>query len=280
MVTTFQQAIEHGRQQLKNIADNPQSEALLLLQHASKHTKEFLIAHNEESLNPQAYQHYLNYLQRRNTGEPLAYITQTKEFWSLPLSIKPDVLIPRPDTELLVETALNIANRQSNLTILDLGTGSGCIALALAKELPKAQVTACDNFKTCITLAKRNAEQLNLNNVNFILSDWFSSITQNSFDIIVSNPPYISHQDKNIEHQVEKFEPQSALFSADNGYADLNKIIQQAAHYLARQGTLLVEHGFEQANTVRTMFHDNNFNHIHTLTDLQQHERVTHGRVT
>jgi len=278
-VATIQQAINQGRQQLVNTVDNPQSEALLLLEHASKLTKEYLIAHNEEPLDAQSYQQYLDYLQRRNLGEPLAYITQIKEFWSLPLSIQPGVLIPRPDTELLVETTLSIANKQSSPTILDLGTGSGCIALALAKELPNAQVTASDNSETCLAIAKQNAEKLNLNNVRFLLSDWFTDISPHNFDIIVSNPPYISLKDKHIEQHVEQFEPQSALFSSNDGYADLDEIIQQAQHYLSAKGTLLVEHGFQQASAVRTLFSANNFSHIHTQKDLQQHERVTYGRI-
>lgn len=279
-MTTIQQAINEGRLALKTIADNPHNEALLLLEHVCNKKKEFLIAHAEDSLEPNIHQLYETYLERRKTGEPLAYITQEKEFWSLHLSIQPGVLIPRPDTETLIEAVLEIANKQSQLKILDLGTGSGCIALALASELPLAKITASDNSEACLTLAMSNAENLKLTNVDFIRSSWFNKITQNDFDIIVSNPPYISVDDKHIDLQVKRFEPQSALFANNSGYANLSEIIQSAPNHLSSGGSLFVEHGFQQASIIRDYFSSNKFSHIKTHTDLQQLERVTSGTLS
>lgn len=276
---TIQQAISQGREHLSTVADNPQNEALLLLEHISEQRKEYLIAHSDELLNDTIEQQYLNALQRRQSGEPLAYITQTKEFWSLELNIEPGILIPRPDTELLIETTLAITKQKQSLNILDLGTGSGCIALALAKELPQSNIVACDNSQTCINVAEKNADKLKLNNVSFILSDWFNEISKTNFDIIVSNPPYISPQDPNIEHEVKTFEPASALFADNNGYADLYTIIQQAKIYLNPGGTLIVEHGFQQAKEIRSHLKKHHFQKIKSHKDLQQHERVTQGHV-
>jgi len=282
-VITIQQAITEGHKQLSGITAetiaNPQREALLLLEYACQKNKEFLIAHCDESLNTTSYQHYQDYLARRVTGEPMAYITQEKEFWSLSLKVKPGVLIPRPETELLVEASLAIANKPE-LNILELGTGSGCIALALAKQLPKATIIASDNSRLCLQVAQLNAIKHQCKNIFFIESNWFKQINQYNFDIIISNPPYISPDDINIEQNVQAFEPHSALFSSNHGFSDLYHIIQHASKYLIPGGTLLLEHGYQQAKTVRTQFEKFGYNNIHTLKDLQQYERVTQGSIS
>ena len=279
-MTTIQQAIQHGRELLTNKVHHPQQEASLLLAHAIDKTKEFLIAHSDEQLSDGAFQIYKNYLSRRAEGEPVAYIQQQKEFWSLPLKVSPGVLIPRPETELIIEITLKLLADKDCANILDLGTGSGCIALALAKEKPLATITACDNSSACVGLAKINAENLAINNVNFITSHWFESVEINNFDIIISNPPYISHDDEDIEHEVQKYEPDCALFSNNQGLEDLFHIIEHAANHLSSNGILLVEHGYKQGNDVRTQFSEYRYNNIHTSLDMQQHERVTQGTVT
>lgn len=276
-MTTIQQAIQYGRESLTSKVDSPQQEASLLLTHAIGKTKEFLIAHSDEQLSDASFQLYQDYLSRRAEGEPTAYIQQQKEFWSLPLTVSAGVLIPRPETELLIEIVLELLTGKDRANILDLGTGSGCIALALAKEKPHATITACDNSSTCIDIAKINAEHLAIDNVNFITSNWFKSVETDNFDIIVSNPPYISNDDKDIEHEVQKYEPESALFSTNQGLEDLFHIIEYAPNYLSSNGTLLVEHGYKQGNDVRIQFKKYNYNNIHTSHDMQQHERVTQG---
>lgn len=275
---TIQQALQHGREQLTNKVDNPQNESLLLLEYITNKRKEFLISHSEQLLDSNNYQCYQDCLTRRSQGEPLAYITQQKEFWSLSLDISPDVLIPRPETELLIETILQTAITFDNIqtiNILDLGTGSGCIALALASELPNAKILASDISQACINLAKKNATKFSLNNVNFIVSNWYQSIPQQKFHIIVSNPPYIAADDKHIDYDVAQFEPSQALFSENQGYADIDKIIHHAPEFLISNGTLVLEHGFQQAAVVRKQLTNHHFIDIQTHKDVQQHERVT-----
>jgi release factor glutamine methyltransferase len=278
-VTNIQQAIQYGRELLANKVHNPQQEALLLLAHTIDKTKEFLIAHSDEQLSSSSFQKYQSYLARRIEGEPIAYIQQQKEFWSLPLKVSPGILIPRPETELIIETALEILTNIDQANILDLGTGSGCIALALAKEKPNSPITACDNSPTCIDTAIDNAKNLAINNVNFIISDWFTAIANNNFNLIVSNPPYIANDDEDIEYKVQKYEPESALFSGNHGLEDLLHIIEHALNYLSAGGSLLVEHGYQQGYDVRTQFIKCGYNGVHTLQDMQQHERVTQGTI-
>ncbi len=279
-MTTIKQAIQHGRETLNYQSENPQQEASLLLAHTIDKTKEYLITHSEEPLSDAAFEWYQNYLSRRLEGEPIAYIQHQKEFWSLPLKVTPGVLIPRPDTETLVEAALEHISKNDRANILDLGTGSGCIALALAKERPNANITACDNSELCIDTAKLNAESLNIKNITMITSDWFNSIEFNHFNLIISNPPYIAYDDDNIDYSVEKYEPETALFSNDQGLADLFHIIEHAPKYLSPNGRLLVEHGFEQGEAVRTQFTKHGYSNIHTSKDMQQHERVSQGMIT
>lgn len=278
-MTTIQQAIQHGRELLINRADNPQQEASLLLAHSINKSKEFIIAHSNDLLSDALFQLYLNYLSRRVEGEPIAYLQKQKEFWSLPLKVSPGVLIPRPETELIVEIALQLLTNKDHPTILDLGTGSGCIALALAKEKPHATITACDNSSICIDIAKTNAEILSLGNVNFITSNWFESVKINNFDMIISNPPYISNDDKDIQYEVEQYEPESALFSLNQGLEDLFHIIEHTPNYLSSDGMLLVEHGYKQGDDVRTQLKQRGYNDIHTSLDMQQHERVTQATI-
>ncbi len=274
---SIQQTLLNARQTLRSHSDNPYHEALLLLQFASGKSKEFLLAHADETLQPSACELFQKSVSRRLTGEPIAYITQTKEFWSLPLEISPGVLIPRPETELIVETTLALAREKSNISILDLGTGSGCIALALAKELPEANIVACDHSPASVLLAQKNARKLNLDNVRIIQSDWFKQVTQPFFDIIVSNPPYISEQDSELEHSVRQFEPASALFAENNGLASLYHIIRQARQRLHGGGTLVLEHGYRQAQAVHRCLRECHYQHIDTLQDIQQLDRVTRG---
>ena len=278
VATSYKHALEFGREHLNAISENPQSEALLLLQHATGKSKEHLIAHHEDALNPQALHDYHQFIQRRQSGEPMAYIKKEKEFWSLPLSVNHHVLIPRPETELLVDTALSILAENPHANILDLGTGSGCIALALAKELPNAKIVASDVSQSCIDTATQNANNLQVSNIQFITSDWFENIPHMAFDLIVSNPPYISTNDKDIEPHVRDFEPSSALFADNNGLQCLIHIIEHARHYLAKQGSILLEHGHQQATDVQHYLTQNDFDQVASYQDMQQYLRATSGQ--
>lgn len=274
---TIKQALKEGSDFLDSDFPNPQNEALILLQYAAHRTKEYLLAHSEKNLSPENLKRFQSFLDRRDKGEPLAYITEEKEFWSLPFYVTQGVLIPRPESEQLVESTLEIVKNKSDAKILDLGTGCGCIALSIAKEKPSSQIVACDISDTCINTAWINANNLGIQNVSFIRSHWFSAIEGQDFDIIVCNPPYIAEDDKNIEVNVEKFEPDIALFSGKNGLDDLYHIIREAPGYLTDSGSLILEHGWEQSENVQIEMQKNNFHDISTLKDIQNHDRVTTG---
>lgn len=275
--STLGQLLKHGSSFLNQRVDNAYSESLILLQHTTGKRKEYLIAHADEIIDDPTQYSFQQHLERRIKGEPIAYIVREKEFWSLPLYVDPQVLIPRPETELLVEVALEFLNNHKKANILDLGTGSGCIALALASEFPQANIVACDISQQCIDVATANAEQLNISNVSFVCSDWFQAIIQQEFDLIVSNPPYIANQDTHIEQQVRTFEPDLALFSEDNGMQALTHLIQHAHNKLHPGGRLILEHGWQQASLVNELLADHGYQAINSQCDLQGHIRVTSG---
>ena len=261
---------------------NAKLDANLLLQAVTKRSRSAIFAFGETELN-KAEQNKLNQmLERRTKGEPMAYILGEKEFWSLPLKVSSETLIPRPDTERLVEVALDWANKrlenQENLQILDLGTGTGAIALALASELKqKAQVLGVDFKPEVVVLAESNRQMLQIENARFQQSDWFSTLGNQQFDLIVSNPPYIDAQNEHLGQGDVRFEPLSALVANDAGYADLRHIIELASSYLNSNGALLLEHGWQQGEKVRSIFQENHWEMVETVRDYGDNERVTLG---
>ena len=288
---TIEQAIAYAREYLsaqsnhsnsapKDSGSDIASEIYILLQHITHRSKAALIAHPKTKLRPTEKKQFLNFLSRRDEGEPIAYITEQRAFWTLDLKITKGVLIPRADTELIIETAIPLLKQNPQAHILDLGTGSGCIALALAKEFPESHIVACDISATCIDIAKHNALSHNLHNVHFIRSHWFSKLHGEKFDLITSNPPYISENDSYIDEDVEIHEPDIALFSDQNGYADLFHIIEHAPAYLNPDATLILEHGFQQAEKVRMYMREYGYTCIQSHCDLQLHERITCGKHT
>lgn len=238
---------------------------------------------------------FKQWVERRVQGEPMAYLLGEKEFWSLPLKITNDVLIPRPETELIIELVLsdygnkgNKPNRQDNikmpdnLRILDLGTGSGAIALSLAKECPGWEIVATDNSVKALELAKHNANHLSISNIEFYLGDWFSALdplaeSKKRFDIIVSNPPYIASNDPHLVQGDLRFEPVTALVGGEEGDRDLKHIIETAATFLTSKGKLILEHGCTQGSGVATLLQDRGFVEIKTFKDLAHLDRVTVG---
>lgn len=271
----YQNLLKQGANTLDPHVDNAHAEALILLQQATKKSKEYLIAHSEENADDISQQHFEEIIQRRIKGEPIAYITQQKEFWSLPLQVNQNVLIPRPETELLVEVALAFLDKHHQANILDLGTGSGCIALALASEFPQTSIIATDYSQECIDTARLNATKLNIPNISFACSNWFDQIQPFAFDLIVSNPPYIARDDNHLEEQVRFFEPDSALFSENNGIQALKHIIEHAPDRLRSHGQLILEHGWQQAKDVRELLTLHCYQHIKSHVDFQGHTRVT-----
>ncbi|MDP8099449.1 peptide chain release factor N(5)-glutamine methyltransferase [Pasteurella atlantica] len=259
---------------------NPKSDARVLLQFVTRQSKSRLFAFAETELLEAEQQQLKVLLSRRLKGEPIAYIIGKKEFWSLPLKVATSTLIPRPDTERLVEVALEFALKRldfcENLQILDLGTGTGAIALALASELgKKVQIIGVDKSLNAVQLAEQNRKSLGFEQVHFLQSDWFSSLQNKQFDLIVSNPPYIDKQDQNLQRGDVRFEPLSALVAEQQGLSDLQKIVSNAPLYLASKGGLFLEHGWQQAIQVQQLFDLTLWNKPCTEQDYANNDRVT-----
>lgn len=253
-------------------------EANLLLQSILNVNRTWLIAHADVVLQPNIHAGFEALLSRRLQGEPIAYILGSREFYGLDLMVTPDTLIPRPDTETLVEAALAKISNNTSQTILDLGTGTGAIALAIAKNRPKASICAVDASKGALEVAKKNAQTLNIPNVEFVLSNWFESLADQRFDVIASNPPYIEENDSHLTQGDLRFEPISALASGADGLDDIRKIIDSCLVYLKPQGWLMFEHGYNQALQVADLMAEIGLTNIETIKDLGGNNRVTIGK--
>ncbi|WP_239032899.1 peptide chain release factor N(5)-glutamine methyltransferase [Pseudoalteromonas luteoviolacea] len=268
------QAIAWATQQLIEHSDSPKLDAEVLLLHILDKPRSYLFTWPEAELSDEHHQAFIAHIARRLEGEPVAHITGEREFWSLPFYVNNSTLIPRPDTETLVEYALGLALPHT-AKVLDLGTGTGAIALSLASEMPSWQVWAVDYSPDAVTLATRNQQRHALNNVTIAQSDWFSNVPEQQFDLIVSNPPYIENNDVHLTQGDVRFEPLSALVAEENGYADIRHIASQAREYLSSGGFILVEHGFEQGQGVREIFAQMNYRNILTIKDMAGCDRVT-----
>ena len=260
----------------------------MLLQHATGKSRTQILAFDETEIDEKVRLKLTALLDRRLKGEPIAYILGEKEFWSLPLNVSEGTLIPRPDTEILVEKALQIAleklkENPPHFRILDLGTGTGAIALALASELSpicqkkniQLDVIGVDLMPEVVKLAQSNAEKNQLK-VQFLQSRWFENV-EGQFDIIVSNPPYIDETDEHLSQGDVRFEPRSALVAGENGLADLRHLIEYAPEHLNDGGYLLLEHGWKQGEEVRSIFWQNHWQGVATIRDYGDNERVTLG---
>lgn len=255
----------------------PRLDAELLLAHVLGKSRSYLHTWPERELDAQQLECYQAALSRRQAGEPVAYILGQQGFWSLELEVASHTLIPRPDTELLVETVLALLPA-TPAALLDLGTGTGAIALALASERPGWRLTGVDRVPDAVALAERNRARLKLANVNFIASHWFSALAGQRYQLIVSNPPYIATDDRHLAEGDVRFEPSSALVAGADGLDDIRLIIQQAPNYLQAGGWLLLEHGFDQAAAVRELLSARGFSAVESRRDLGGHERISLGR--
>ncbi|WP_075431793.1 peptide chain release factor N(5)-glutamine methyltransferase [Buchnera aphidicola] len=269
--------IVHAKKKLK-ISMTVNLDIKLLLCFVLKCSREYLISYENRVLT--LYEIYLlqNLLQRRIHGEPIAYILKKKEFWSLPLYVSSSVLIPRPDTEILVQVVLDKISR-CRKKILDLGTGSGAIALALAKEKSYCKVLGVDNCDHALSVAKYNLDHLKIKNVFFKNSNWFSSIKNKKFNIIVSNPPYLSYKDFYLSRHNLLFEPYHALVAGKYGIEYIKYIIKNSIHFFIYPGWLCIEHCYKQKNIIRKLFKDNLFVNIHSYKDYAGYIRVTAGLI-
>ncbi|CRL59808.1 peptide chain release factor N(5)-glutamine methyltransferase [Proteus vulgaris] len=258
-------------------SDSPKRDAEILLGHVTQRARTYLMAFNETLLSQDELTQLSQLLTRRIKGEPIAYLVGEREFWSLPLKVSPATLIPRPDTECLVEQALEKLPTEPT-TILDLGTGTGAIALAMASERPDCHIIGVDFQAEAVVLAQENATRLALNNTEFMESCWFSSLSGYQFGMIISNPPYIDENDEHIHQGDVRFEPLTALVAGNNGFADIEIIIETARQFLTDKGWVLLEHGWQQGEGVRKIFTDKGYCCVETFRDYGGNERVTVGR--
>jgi len=257
--------------------DSARLDAEVLLCHVLDRPRAWLFAHGDDTTREAERARFLALLERRADGEPVAYLVGHREFWSLPFEVTPDVLIPRPDTELLVEAALARLPADRPARVADLGTGSGAIAVAIAHERPLCEVHATELDAAALAVARRNGADLAGGRVVFHRGSWLEPLA-GRFDVIVSNPPYIAAGDPHLSAGDCRFEPAAALTPGGDGLAAIREIALEALEYLEPEGWLLLEHGYEQGTAVRAILEENGYRRIETLEDLAGIDRLTLGR--
>ena len=274
---TRQQAVDFAAAKLVRVSDNPRLDAQLLVCHACGIEQAELFAHPETLLSDREESFFKSCCSSRRQGMPLAQISGKKEFWSLEFTVNKHVLIPRPETELLVETALQCIAEQEGAKILDLGTGCGAIAIAIARERSDCTVVAADVSIQALEVARMNAKHHGTD-ILFVRSDWYGNVGHRRFDMIVSNPPYIAEGDPDLDPHVAQFEPAQALISGESGLEALEQIIGQAHPYLTPQGHNVLEHGFMQGAEARRLLRQHKFAQVRTYQDLAGQDRVSCAR--
>ena len=273
------QAIQSAEKQLRPHVEASPLEAEILLGHLLGKSRTWLIAWSDTCLDDTQLQRYADLVNKRIKGTPIAHLTANQEFWSLPLRVTADTLIPRADTELLVETCLDLYPIEESITVADLGTGCGAIALAIATEMPEWSILATDQSRQALEVAIHNAAALHVDNIQFLQGNWFDALPATTrAEILLSNPPYIPDDDPHLQQGDLRFEPRQALASGPDGLDAIRLIISKASAYLKPDGYLLLEHGYNQGSTVRQLMRQSTLDEIRTLTDLAGHERVTMGR--
>jgi len=274
----IQSLLSKAKDNLATSSDSAALDAEVLMCNVLGKPRSYLRAWPEKTLNPSEIDAYWQLIELRQQGQPVAYITGQKEFWSRDFIVTQNVLIPRPDTEILIELALTLIPEHQPAKIIDLGTGSGIIAITLAAERPLANIIATDQSLAALSCAQSNATRHETNNVSFINSNWFNQIPISQFDLIISNPPYIAEDDIHLQQGDLRFEPQSALRAKDQGLSDIKIIISEARNYLKIDGYLLIEHGYNQEQQMQKLFADFNYQQITTYQDYANQPRVTLGR--
>ncbi|MEE9355223.1 MAG: peptide chain release factor N(5)-glutamine methyltransferase [Methylococcaceae bacterium] len=268
MPPSIQKALTQATVQLKPLAENPRLEAEILLTLTINKPRSFLKAWPEKKLSDQQNKYLSSLISKRKLGTPIAYLTGQKEFWSIPLTVNDHVLIPRSETELLIEVALSIIPPKATWQVADLGTGSGAIAISLAKERPELNITATDISHIALEVASKNVKKMDITSIELQLSHWFSNLGQKQFDIILSNPPYIRAGDPHLNQGDLRFEPLSALISGPDGLQDLSQIGHDARQHLAQGGFLIMEHGYDQADSLGQLLQELGYQNLHHHHDL------------
>jgi release factor glutamine methyltransferase len=276
MSVNLMQALRFGADSLHNYSDTAHLDAEVLLSYVIHKNKSYLYAHSEDEITADQYKYYQELIKRRQKKEPIAYIVGHKEFWSLDLIVTPEVLIPRPETEILVELTLKNFAKKQMIRVADLGLGSGAVAIALAFECPNWEVYGTEISEAALTVALQNAEKFKLKNIHFLQSEWCAALPKDTFDVIVSNPPYISANEDLLRDL--KYEPYDALVSGPSGLEALQEIIPQAKEYLITGGLLFVEHGDDQEKQVAELFKQENYSAIKNFKDIAGKPRVTQGQ--
>ncbi len=264
---SVQDLIQIAVNQCQQVSTTAELDAQILLCWVIKKPRSWLFAYPDARLNEEQVRQFESLVLRRQQGEPVAYLVGSKGFFDLQLEVCPDVLVPRPETECLVDYVLSHGNQASSAQILDLGTGSGAIALALAHACPSWSVVATDVSEAALVVAERNRQRVGCDNVTLVRSDWYAALSQTQrFDVIVSNPPYVAQQDPHLSRLA--FEPLSALVSGSDGLDDIRLIIEKAPNFLVDNGLLLIEHGYDQAERIVMMAKKRGFKEVCSHTDL------------
>jgi release factor glutamine methyltransferase len=263
---------------LESSSDSAALDAEILLCLTIHKERSYLRAWPDRQLQQEQTAIFWSLIQERQKGTPIAYITGNREFWSRDFHVNPDVLIPRPDTELLIELSLKLIPADKPIKIIDLGTGSGIIAITLAAERPHTQVSATDFSLAALRIAQLNANKHHTNNIQFYQSDWFANVPDAKFNLIVSNPPYIAENDRHLLQGDIRFEPITALCAGEQGLSDIKIIADTARNHMEPGGHLLIEHGYDQQDPVQTIFKDFHYDNVQTVTDLSGQPRVTYGQ--
>ncbi len=274
----IQSALLNTTNSLSEISETALLDAEVLLSHALAKPRSHLRAWPEKILTEQEYSYFTDLTNQRQQGKPIAYVLSSREFWSRDFKVTEDTLIPRPDTELLIELSLSLLANIPHANIIDLGTGSGIIAITLAAEQADLAVTATDFSQAALEIAKENAATHQTNHIDFIHSDWFKNVRPQTFDLIVSNPPYIANNDSHLFQGDVRFEPITALTAGNDGLSDIKDICHHSRRYLSNKGTLLIEHGYDQQAAAQEIFSHFGYHSIKTHHDLSGNPRVTTGK--
>ncbi|HKZ09878.1 MAG TPA: peptide chain release factor N(5)-glutamine methyltransferase [Rhodanobacteraceae bacterium] len=277
-MTTVRACLDDGARALSG--DAARREAALLLRHVLGVPDAWLIAHSDDVVDAAHTVVFRDLVERRARGEPVAYLTGTRGFHDIELRVAPGVLIPRPETEVLVDLALQRIPADAECNVADLGTGSGAIALAIARARPYARVVATDVIDAALDIARENGARLRIDGVEFRQGDWYGGLADARYDVILSNPPYIAEGDPHLHEGDLRFEPAAALASGADGLDAIRVIVCGARRHLRNGGWLLLEHGFDQGADVRGLLLDQGFADLFTQDDLEGRERVTGGRIS